>query len=82
MAILFSAFSHLFRQNLIIIIGRRGCACTLRLSRKIWGVVEEFIVLDMKDPTPREEENLQLNDQPPNVIYEALDPKISSQSKT
>jgi len=81
MAILFSAFSHLFRQNLIIIIGRRGCACTLRLSQKIWGVVEEFIVLDMKDPTPREEENLQLNDQAPNVIYEALDPKISSQSK-
>jgi len=35
----------------------------------------------MKDPTPREEENLQLNDQAPNVIYKALDPKISSQSK-
>jgi hypothetical protein len=30
----------------------------------------------MKDPTPREEENLQLNDQALNVIYEALDPKI------
>ena len=58
------------------------CLHLMTMSQKIWGVVEEFIVLDMKDPTPREEENLQLNDQPPNVIYEALDPKISSQSKT
>jgi hypothetical protein len=28
------------------------------------------------DPTPREEENLQLNDQALNVIYGALDTKV------
>jgi hypothetical protein len=38
-------------------------------------VEESFVVLDMKDPTPREEKKLQLNDQALNVIYEALDPK-------
>lgn len=32
-------------------------------------------MLNMKDPTPREKENLQLNDQAFNVIYEAVDPK-------
>jgi len=47
------------------------------MSQKILGVVEEeFVVLDMKDTTPREEEYLQLNDQALNVIYEALDPKV------
>ena len=47
------------------------------MSWKIWGVVKEpFIVLDMKDPTPWEKENLQLNDQALNVIYEALHPKV------
>ena len=40
------------------------------------GVEEEFIMLDMKGPTPREEDNLQLNDQGLIVIYEALDPKV------
>lgn len=29
-----------------------------------------------KDPTPREEENLKLNNQALNVIYKALDPKV------
>jgi hypothetical protein len=29
------------------------------MSLEIWGVMEEeFVVLDMKDPTPREEEKL------------------------
>ena len=40
------------------------------------GVVEEFIMLDMKGPTPREEDNLQFYDQGLIVIYEALDPKV------
>ena len=38
------------------------CLHLKAMSQKIWGVVgvveESFIVLDMKDPTPREEENL------------------------
>jgi hypothetical protein len=38
--------------------------------------VEEFVVFYMKDPTPSEEEKLQLNGQTLNVIYETLDPKI------
>ena len=40
------------------------------------GVEEEFIMLDMKGPTPREEDNLQFYDQGLIVIYEALDPKV------
>lgn len=47
------------------------------MSRKIWGVVNNsFIVLDLKGTTPREEENLQLNDQALNVIYKTLDSKV------
>jgi hypothetical protein len=38
-------------------------------GRKIWDSVEEFVVLDMKDPTPRQEQKLRLNDQAINVIY-------------
>jgi len=41
---------------------KRMCLHLKAMSQKIWGVVgvveESFIVLDMKDPTPREEENL------------------------
>ena len=33
-------------------------------------------MLDMKGPTPREEDNLQLNDQGLIVMYEDLDPKV------
>jgi hypothetical protein len=41
------------------------------LSTKMWGVVHNsFVVLGMKDPTPREENNMQLNDQALNVMYE------------
>jgi hypothetical protein len=55
---------------------KRMCLHLKAMSRKIWGVVEEtFIVLDMKDPTTREEK-FQLNDQTFSVIYEALDPKV------
>jgi hypothetical protein len=40
-------------------------------------VEEEFVVLDMKDSVPREEEIiLQFNDQALNVRYEALDPNL------
>jgi hypothetical protein len=45
------------------------------------GGVEEFIMLDMKGPTPREEYNLQLNDQGLIVIHEALDPKVIVSNK-
>jgi hypothetical protein len=56
---------------------KRMCLHLKAMSRKVWNIVEVgFVVLDMKDPTPREEENLQLNDQALNVIYEALDPKV------
>jgi hypothetical protein len=34
------------------------------------------MVLDMKDPTPREDELLQLSDQVLNATYETLDPKV------
>ena len=47
------------------------------MNRKIWQVVEkDFIVLDVNDPTPREDELLQLNDIAVNVLYEALEEKI------
>ena len=47
------------------------------MSRKIRDIVEtKFVMLNINDPTPREEEKLQLNDQALNVIYEALDPKV------
>jgi hypothetical protein len=47
------------------------------MERKNWGVVEEdFVVLDLKAPTPSEEQKLQLNDQSLNCIYEALDSKV------
>ena len=39
-------------------------------------VDEKFMVLDMKDPTPREDELLQLSDQVLNATYEILDPKV------
>jgi len=46
-------------------------------GRKIWGVVEnEFVVLDSKNPTPREEELLQLNDQALDILYEVLDDRV------
>lgn len=35
-----------------------------------------FLVLNIKNPAPREKEILQLSDQSLNVIYEALHPKI------
>lgn len=35
-----------------------------------------FVVLDMKDLTPREEENLQLNNQALDVIYEDIDLEV------
>ena len=45
-------------------------------GRKIWGVVEnDFVVLDLKNPTPREEELLQPNDQALDM-YEVLDDKV------
>lgn len=37
---------------------------------------EQFVVLDIKDPTPREEQNLQLNDQALDEIYEVIYPKV------
>lgn len=37
---------------------------------------ETFLVLNIKYQTPRKEENLQLNYQSLNEIYEALDPKV------
>jgi len=47
------------------------------MERKNWGIVEEdFVVPDLKAPTPGEEQKLQLNDQALNCIYEALDPKV------
>lgn len=53
------------------------CLHLKAMSQKIWGSLEEeFIMLDMKVPTLREEDNLQLNNQGLNVIYEALDPKV------
>jgi hypothetical protein len=33
-------------------------------------------MLDMKYPTPREQESLQLNDQALNIIYKALDLEV------
>jgi hypothetical protein len=37
---------------------KRTCLHLKAMSRKIWEVVEDpFIVLDIKDPTPREEKN-------------------------
>ena len=53
------------------------CAHLKAMERKNWGVVEEdFVVPDLKAPTPSEEQKLQLNDQALNCIYEALDPKV------
>ena len=53
------------------------CLHLKAMSRKIWDIVEtKFVMLNINDPTPREEEKLQLNDQALNVIYEALDPKV------
>ena len=47
------------------------------LNRKIWQVVEkDFVVLDIEDPTPREEELLQLNDIAVNALYESLEEKV------
>lgn len=38
---------------------KRMCLHLKAMSRKIWGVVEEeFVVLDMKNLTPRKEEKL------------------------
>jgi hypothetical protein len=52
------------------------------MSRNICGAANNtFLVLHKKDLTPQEEENLQLNNQAINIIYEALDPKSLNQSK-
>ena len=51
-------------------------------GRKIWGVFEEdFVVLDIKEPTARKEELLQLSDQALKMIYEALDNKVFERIK-
>ena len=47
------------------------------MNRKLWGVVEkDFVVLDPNNTTPRDEENLQLNDIAINTFYDAFDPKV------
>jgi len=44
------------------------------MGKKIWNIVENgFVVLDDKDLTSADEENILLNDQAMNVIYGALD---------
>lgn len=52
------------------------------MNRKVWEVVEkDFVVLDPNDPTPREEEKLQLNDIVFSMIYNAVDQKVFEQIK-
>lgn len=56
---------------------KRMCLHIKAMDRKIWGVVEEdFVVLYMNNPTPREDEILIFSDQTLNMINEALDPKV------
>jgi hypothetical protein len=45
------------------------CLHLKAMCRKNWSVAHElFVVLDIKGPTPKKEENLQLNDQAINFI--------------
>ncbi|MVG17315.1 hypothetical protein, partial [Aeromonas jandaei] len=52
---------------------RKMCAFTRGMNKKIWDVIEhDFAVIDIADPTPREEEKLQWNDVAINLFYEAF----------
>ena len=61
---------------LAMTIGKERCDTTSsQEGERFGGVVEnEFVVLDLKNPTPREEELLQPNDQALDM-YEVLDDK-------
>jgi len=56
-----------------IMINGKNVFPSQRNRKKDMGFLEEFLMLDMKDPTPREKELLQHNDQTLSVIYEASD---------
>jgi hypothetical protein len=58
-------------------IRKNMCLYFKAMSRKnmLWRA-PSFIMLDMKYPTPREQESLQLNDQALNIIYKALDLEV------
>ena len=61
----------------VMIIGReRSHGILSQEVERFGGVVEnEFLVLDSKNPTPREE-LLQLNDQALDILYEVLDDRV------
>jgi hypothetical protein len=52
------------------------------MNWKMWEIIEKyFVVIDMNDPTPRDEEKLQFNDIALNARYSALDEKVFEQIK-
>ena len=55
-------------------IGKLGCRLISAMSRKLWRVVNDgYVILDVKNLTPVQEENEVLNVQGVNVLFSALD---------
>ena len=63
--------NHNTLMGTVMTIGRKECVCIWGLGTRRFGELWKSHSLCWKDPTPREEENLQLNDQALNVIYKA-----------